>query len=455
MLNLTKPRYVMPFHGDHKRLRLHAELAESVGHRSRRGSSGRATACRSRSTSRRRPPRRGRRRRHDLRRRRRHRRPRRRRAARPAGALGRRRLHRRRDDLVRGRRPRSRRPRSSSAASRSSDEDRRRSSRSSATSSRRRSPTRRAHEERETAPAPGGPARRHRRASSTSACGAGRWCCRWSSRFELASFAQDRVPGGSLASRPVLTVAAGGGARRSGPPARIAGAAGRRGAGGRVAVGEPDDAPGRCNRLPLPPARRWPAGARVGGGREPRGGCAAEARRRLHQALDQSSGAAEHQPRARDRHRLGASRSVPAPGAGLGRARDRAGKRGNARLARPRPGRPAPRRLRRPGRRRQRAGAQPAQPAGEPPDGPRQALQPESRRRAPWRQGAAQGPPRPRHAPAAKAPPQGLRCRTSTTARTACEGAGSTRCAARSARRRASPASAGPRSPAPTAASRR
>jgi ribonuclease J len=31
MLNLTKPRYVMPFHGDHKRLRLHADLAEAVG----------------------------------------------------------------------------------------------------------------------------------------------------------------------------------------------------------------------------------------------------------------------------------------------------------------------------------------------------------------------------------------------------------------------------------------
>jgi len=31
MLNLTRPRYVMPFHGDHKRLRLHAQLAESVG----------------------------------------------------------------------------------------------------------------------------------------------------------------------------------------------------------------------------------------------------------------------------------------------------------------------------------------------------------------------------------------------------------------------------------------
>ncbi len=31
MLNLTKPHYVMPFHGDFKRLRLHAQLAEAVG----------------------------------------------------------------------------------------------------------------------------------------------------------------------------------------------------------------------------------------------------------------------------------------------------------------------------------------------------------------------------------------------------------------------------------------
>ena len=31
MLNLTKPDYVMPVHGDHKRLRLHGELAEAVG----------------------------------------------------------------------------------------------------------------------------------------------------------------------------------------------------------------------------------------------------------------------------------------------------------------------------------------------------------------------------------------------------------------------------------------
>jgi ribonuclease J len=31
MLNLTKPRYVLPMHGDHRRLRLHSELAEAVG----------------------------------------------------------------------------------------------------------------------------------------------------------------------------------------------------------------------------------------------------------------------------------------------------------------------------------------------------------------------------------------------------------------------------------------
>jgi ribonuclease J len=31
MLNLVKPRYVMPFHGDHKRIHLHSKLAEAVG----------------------------------------------------------------------------------------------------------------------------------------------------------------------------------------------------------------------------------------------------------------------------------------------------------------------------------------------------------------------------------------------------------------------------------------
>ena len=31
MLNLTRPKYVFPFHGDYKRIQLHAELAEAVG----------------------------------------------------------------------------------------------------------------------------------------------------------------------------------------------------------------------------------------------------------------------------------------------------------------------------------------------------------------------------------------------------------------------------------------
>ncbi|MBD0282014.1 MAG: ribonuclease J [Thermoleophilaceae bacterium] len=31
MVNLTRPRYVMPVHGDHRRLRLHGELAQAVG----------------------------------------------------------------------------------------------------------------------------------------------------------------------------------------------------------------------------------------------------------------------------------------------------------------------------------------------------------------------------------------------------------------------------------------
>jgi ribonuclease J len=31
MLNLTRPRFVMPVHGDHQRLRLHSQLAEAVG----------------------------------------------------------------------------------------------------------------------------------------------------------------------------------------------------------------------------------------------------------------------------------------------------------------------------------------------------------------------------------------------------------------------------------------
>src|SRR5512133_333395 len=31
MLNLTRPRYVMPVHGDFKRVRIHSQLAQAVG----------------------------------------------------------------------------------------------------------------------------------------------------------------------------------------------------------------------------------------------------------------------------------------------------------------------------------------------------------------------------------------------------------------------------------------
>ena len=44
MLNLTKPKYVMPFHGDHKRILLHSRLAQSLGHDEKdifRGENGR------------------------------------------------------------------------------------------------------------------------------------------------------------------------------------------------------------------------------------------------------------------------------------------------------------------------------------------------------------------------------------------------------------------------------
>ena len=51
MINLTKPKYVLPIHGDYKRLRLHSELAQSIGI-PRRTSSRAATAWRSNSTRR-------------------------------------------------------------------------------------------------------------------------------------------------------------------------------------------------------------------------------------------------------------------------------------------------------------------------------------------------------------------------------------------------------------------
>ena len=102
MLNLTRPRYVMPMHGDYKRIRLHAELAESVGiepqkiFRARNGVPLEIDADGARLGDHRR--------RDDLRRRPRPRRARRRRPPRPPHALGRRPRHRRRHGLDRGRR---------------------------------------------------------------------------------------------------------------------------------------------------------------------------------------------------------------------------------------------------------------------------------------------------------------------------------------------------------------
>ena len=68
MLNLTKPRYVFPFHGDHKRLRLHADWRNRSG--SSRRNLHRAQRAGARARRLRRPLQRRRPRLHDLRRRR-------------------------------------------------------------------------------------------------------------------------------------------------------------------------------------------------------------------------------------------------------------------------------------------------------------------------------------------------------------------------------------------------
>ena len=94
MLNLVKPRYVMPFHGDFKRIHLHGRLAEAVGidpDNIFKGENGLPLELDERGGALRQARAGG----HDLRGRRGHRRSRRRRPARPAHALGRRHLHRR------------------------------------------------------------------------------------------------------------------------------------------------------------------------------------------------------------------------------------------------------------------------------------------------------------------------------------------------------------------------
>ncbi len=107
MLNLTKPKYVMPMHGDYKRLRLHAGLAESVGHPE--GAHLPVPEWRPARVHRRQgPARQGRRRGDDLRRRPRARRARRCCASRSPDALGRRRRDRRGHGVVRGLRGRRR-----------------------------------------------------------------------------------------------------------------------------------------------------------------------------------------------------------------------------------------------------------------------------------------------------------------------------------------------------------
>ena len=93
MLNLTKPRYVMPVHGDHRRLRLHGELAEAVGVPAEaifRGENGRPLDIDAQGARFGEKEQAG----HDLRRRRGRGGHRGRRPARPADALGRRHLHR-------------------------------------------------------------------------------------------------------------------------------------------------------------------------------------------------------------------------------------------------------------------------------------------------------------------------------------------------------------------------
>ena len=104
MLNLVRPRYVLPVHGDHKRIHLHSQLAESVGidpDRIFRGSNGLPLEIDEKRRALRRAGAVG----HDLRRRRRYRRSLRRGAARPPDAVGRRHLHRRGNDLGVGGRP--------------------------------------------------------------------------------------------------------------------------------------------------------------------------------------------------------------------------------------------------------------------------------------------------------------------------------------------------------------
>ena len=192
MLNLMRPRYVMPFHGDHKRIHLHGQLAEAVGVDARRHLQGRerpAAGARRASGARF-----GKREQSgmifvdgvdigdptDV-------------ALRDRRMLSRRRhLRRRGDDLRAGRRVGAPSPRSSSAAC--PYPGRAPTSAAGRDPRRRRGLARRARPRRRSARSTS--SRRccttTWRRSSTTACAAARWCCRSSSRSERAAPAATR-----------------------------------------------------------------------------------------------------------------------------------------------------------------------------------------------------------------------------------------------------------------------
>ena len=217
MLNLVRPRYVMPVHGDHKRIHLHAAAGRCGRDRSRTSVFQRRERPAAGDRRARRALRRARAGGDDLRRRRRHRRsrPTSRSATggccRPTGSSSSSRpiseqngesVVRHRGDLPRRAVHRAgRRPRGRTSARRSSARSRvlRRTACVRSTSSSRSCTT--------TSPP-----------SSTTGCAAGRWCCRWSSRSDRP----DRRPPSRRRSEPDHE------ARTTRRPARTAADADRR-----------------------------------------------------------------------------------------------------------------------------------------------------------------------------------------------------------------------------------
>ena len=198
LLNLTKPRYVLPVHGDHRRLSLHGQLAQAVGIPPKSifhgenglpleldGSGARLRRARAGGD--------------DLRGRRRGGRHRGRGAARPPHALGGRHLHRGRHGLRAGRplRGAARDHLPGRAVRGGHRRLRGRAARRGgglARSARPRSRSRRSTCSRTTCTTTWP-------RSSTSACAGARWSCRWSSRSRGRGPAHDGVPGEAAGAR--------------------------------------------------------------------------------------------------------------------------------------------------------------------------------------------------------------------------------------------------------------